>query len=148
MRVFARLIPVAAVAGVAAGIVLLGNAAGGTGATTTVRVKVPAVRVCINTIGGIKVGVRWFSGPRRYRVEWAQPVRRPVSHPMCLIPQIGKAAQSETNEPRTVRQVGWYHGSSLSSSGTRAFLFPVPHFLAPLSPGGRGGSPSGGWAAG
>jgi hypothetical protein len=44
------------------------------GATAQViRVKVPAVRVCTNTIGGIKVGVRWLSGPRRYRVRVYDP---------------------------------------------------------------------------
>jgi len=42
-------------------------------ATQSIRVKVPAVRVCTNTIGGIKVGVRWLGGPRRYRVRVYDP---------------------------------------------------------------------------
>ena len=42
-------------------------------AAQSIRVKVPAVRVCTDTIGGIKVGVRWLSGPRRYRVNVYDP---------------------------------------------------------------------------
>jgi len=38
-----------------------------------IRVQVPASRVCTNTIAGIKVGVRWVSGRRRYRVRIYDP---------------------------------------------------------------------------
>jgi hypothetical protein len=63
---------IAAVAALAAG-------AGRTGAAgQSIRVEIPVSRVCTNTIGGIKVGVRWLSGPRRFRVRIYDPAGKIV----------------------------------------------------------------------
>jgi hypothetical protein len=46
----------------------------GAGGAATVRVRVPAVRVCVNEMGAIKLGVRWTgSGARRFRVRLYDP---------------------------------------------------------------------------
>ena len=59
-------------------LALLASAAAGSGGTdaaaASVQARVPAGRVCINTIGGIKLGVRWNGiGPRRFRVSLYDP---------------------------------------------------------------------------
>ena len=48
---------------------------GGAGAVVaSVQVRIPASRVCTNTIGGIKLGVRWNgAGPRRFRLRLYDP---------------------------------------------------------------------------
>jgi hypothetical protein len=50
-------------------------AAGGTGAAAaSVQVRIPADRVCTNTIDGIKLGVRWNgTGARRFGVRLYDP---------------------------------------------------------------------------
>jgi hypothetical protein len=49
-------------------------AAGSDAAAASVQVRIPASRVCTNTIGGIKLGVRWNgAGPRRYSVRLYDP---------------------------------------------------------------------------
>ena len=46
----------------------------GADAAPSVQVRVPVSRVCINTIGGIRLGVRWNgTGPRRFRVRLYDP---------------------------------------------------------------------------
>ena len=46
----------------------------GADAAPSVQVRIPVSRVCINTIGGIKLGVRWNGiGPRRFRVSLYDP---------------------------------------------------------------------------
>jgi hypothetical protein len=42
-------------------------------AVQAVEVKVPAARVCIRELDGIKVGVRSRGGPRRFRVRVYDP---------------------------------------------------------------------------
>jgi hypothetical protein len=61
-------LPVALVAAAALG-------SGGAGAAAaSVQVRVPADRVCTNTIGGIKLGVRWSgAGARRFGVRLYDP---------------------------------------------------------------------------
>lgn len=53
------------------------TAAVGTGrsaaASNGVEIKAPVERVCIGRIGGIQVGVRWASGPRRFRIRIYDP---------------------------------------------------------------------------
>jgi hypothetical protein len=46
----------------------------GADAAPSVQVRIPVARVCTNTIGGIKLGVRWNgAGPRRYSVRLYDP---------------------------------------------------------------------------
>jgi len=61
-------LPVALLAAAAVG-------SGGAGArAATVQVRIPVSRVCIDTIDGIKLGVRWNgSGSRRFRVRLYDP---------------------------------------------------------------------------
>ena len=59
-------------------VALLAAAALGSGgagaAAASVQVRVPVARVCTNTIGGIKLGVRWNgTGARRFRVRLYDP---------------------------------------------------------------------------
>ena len=63
---------IAAVAALAAGAARAGAV------EQRIRVEVPASRVCTNTIGGIKVGVRWLTGSRCYRVRIYDPNGRIV----------------------------------------------------------------------
>jgi hypothetical protein len=69
MRAWPRSIVLAAAAAVGAA------GSGGAGAAAaSVQVRVPVSRVCLNTIGGIKLGVRWNgTGPRRFRVRLYDP---------------------------------------------------------------------------
>jgi hypothetical protein len=74
MRSLPRLIACAAALPVA----LLAAAAVGSGgagaAAASVQVRVPAGHVCIDTIGGIELGVRWNGiGARRFRVRLYDP---------------------------------------------------------------------------
>ena len=70
MRAWPRLIVlVAATATVAAA-----GSSGAGAVTAGVQARVPAARVCLNTIGGIKLGVRWTgTGTRRFRVSLYDP---------------------------------------------------------------------------
>jgi hypothetical protein len=68
----------AAVKRAALPLALLAAAAAGSGgvgaAAASVQVRVPVGRVCTNTIGGIKLGVRWNgTGSRRYGVRLYDP---------------------------------------------------------------------------
>ena len=59
-------------------VALLAAAAVGSGgagaAAASVQVRIPVNRVCTNTIGGIKLGVRWNGiGSRRFRVRLYDP---------------------------------------------------------------------------
>jgi hypothetical protein len=48
-------------------------------AAASVQVRIPARSVCIGTIGGIKLGVRWNgSGARRFGVRLYDPKRKVV----------------------------------------------------------------------
>jgi hypothetical protein len=55
-------------------------ASGGAGAAAaSVQVRIPAAHVCINTIGGIKLGVRWNGvGARRFGVRLYDPTGKVV----------------------------------------------------------------------
>jgi hypothetical protein len=61
------------VALIVAVVALLVGASESRAAVQSIRVEVPAVRVCTSTSGGIKIGVRWLSGPRRYGVRVYDP---------------------------------------------------------------------------
>jgi hypothetical protein len=66
MSPWPRLIVLVAVATVAA--------AGSGAAAASVQLRAPVSRVCTNTIGGIKLGVRWNGiGLRRFRVRLYDP---------------------------------------------------------------------------
>jgi hypothetical protein len=60
---------------VAATATVAAAGSGGADAVTAgVQVRIPVSRVCINTVGGIKLGVRWNgTGPRRFRVRLYAP---------------------------------------------------------------------------
>ena len=50
------------------------GSAGADAAAASVQVRIPVDRVCRNTIGGIKLGVRWSgTGPRRFGVRLYDP---------------------------------------------------------------------------
>ena len=70
MRAWPRLIVlVAATATVAAA-----GSSGAGAVTAGVQARVPAARVCLNTIDGIRLGVRWNGvGSRRFRVRLYDP---------------------------------------------------------------------------
>jgi hypothetical protein len=75
MRAWARLIVLAT----ATATVATAGPAGAGAAAASLQVRVPASRVCINTIGGIKLGVRWNgTGPRRFRVRLYAPTGKVV----------------------------------------------------------------------
>jgi hypothetical protein len=69
----AKLSAAVSAAALAAGVLLLAGVSDAEAAAQKIQVKAPAVRVCINKVGGIKVGVRWISGPRRYQVRVYDP---------------------------------------------------------------------------
>ena len=77
MRAWSRLIVLAAAAAmVAAGLVLVAalGSAGAGAAVASVHVRIPVDHVCTNTIGGIKLGVRWNgTAARRFRVRLYDP---------------------------------------------------------------------------
>jgi hypothetical protein len=60
---------------VAAAALVTAVGPGGAGASAaSVQVRIPAARVCTNTIGGIKLGVRWNGvGARRFGVRLYDP---------------------------------------------------------------------------
>jgi hypothetical protein len=60
---------------VAAAALVSAVGSGGAGASAaSVQVRIPVARVCTNTIGGIKLGVRWNGvGTRRFGVRLYDP---------------------------------------------------------------------------
>lgn len=112
-------------------VVLLAAAAAAVGSgsagarAATVQVRIPASRVCIDTVGGIRLGVRWSGiGSRRFGVRLYDPKGKVVlaRHGLAARswrrwayrPTLGGVYRTVYTLPGRTRR---YHTSSLGCGG-------------------------------